>query len=127
MLSKEIHNWLFGENSQPNFENASTAKTKNNRKELAIYMISEIKGQNELMKKLIKSIPSKVCLMTRNSFFENQVDVQNVPLSSLAALKGAMHSYGCLAMIFEIGNNINCVATDYHGQVMGKSVEPFFF
>ena len=84
---KKIHNWVFGENSQPNFENVSKTNTKNNRKELAIYMLSENKGKNELMEQLFKSIQSKVHLMTRNSFFENQVDIKNVPVSSLAALK----------------------------------------
>jgi len=91
--------------------------------EITLYIVGINALEVDLLVRLFRCIPSRVFVMKSTDFFlPSERKNLRLKVDRVAALRGAAHIHGFPAIVFDVGDEISCIAANLNGRLIGESV-----
>lgn len=125
LIPDDAHDYIFGEETDASVEAAVRQSKLRDVPEISVYVVSTNQAQAESLEKLLKTVPSKFCLLDDDMFFtEEQGRYSTMGTDRLATLAGAAYMHGHPALVFDGGTATTYSATDSAGNILGGGIAP---
>eukprot|EP00584_Thalassiosira_punctigera_P006535 CAMPEP_0172538208 /NCGR_PEP_ID=MMETSP1067-20121228/9646_1 /TAXON_ID=265564 ORGANISM="Thalassiosira punctigera, Strain Tpunct2005C2" /NCGR_SAMPLE_ID=MMETSP1067 /ASSEMBLY_ACC=CAM_ASM_000444 /LENGTH=758 /DNA_ID=CAMNT_0013323661 /DNA_START=132 /DNA_END=2408 /DNA_ORIENTATION=+ len=124
-LPDDPHDHIFGKSVDATKADAEAQSKKRAAPLISVYVVSTNRGQEALLAKIWKTVPSRFFVMQGEDFFKKEEGrYDTMGTDRLATLTGAVHLHGHPALVFDGGTATTYSATDGDGKILGGGIGP---